>query len=559
LTLTGLTAGLALFHNFSSLIVISLLVFVHFGACGFRRFISDIIRAFPFFLIGVLPLIVVNLLKGAVGFYFFEAKFMDSRQLSFSWINERLYAFFFEHLPKSGCYEDLFVFSGKVADYAWVFCFLAAYLFAAPYLLKSFRIVFLRIKGTSLDHVFQDMKTLPFLLYLPILAMGFAAGNFKIGGYQPPVEIGGYRYFLTHFLFSIILISIVFSRLYRETGVKRILGVILAVISLTTGLFNLNAADLSFSKTLMAGWRYDGYCHLKYARGLYRDEYKDNPQLIQSAIKDFNPAYRRHVYYGIGALKALMAVKPLGKPLFADLSKMTPLFRLQNFNAPEMLKDIPKEYRIDAARGFGAYLRVVIQVKTLLKDTDVVKKITKRLSANPSEYNAYIIEGLSLNREFILERESLGFFIETEKIAEQFKKFSHYIRRGEGVLAGRLLKRGIPTEQKLIKALARVIPKRDKAPFFFGMGWGFADKDEKPHLPLSFLESAPEGMRDMVYAGFVSAVYHIYGSEDCLKILKSHKDYPPCSYLEAVKNGMFWKGYPATGEKFVGQRLKEGH
>jgi hypothetical protein len=145
-----------------------------------------------------------------------------------------------------------------------------------------------------------------------------------------------------------------------------------------------------------------------------------------------------------------------------------------------------------------------------------------------------------LEHDFLLAMRSPAFLrLNLQWIAAFPPECGPMLWRGQGMLCGRLLRRGIPSELVEIKRIAAGVPDAHQTAFFFGLGWGMAEGGDTPALPSSFEEVAPEAMRAAACQGFGSALEHFHGPERSRDALDAVKEALPARYLPAIEKSLW--------------------
>jgi len=562
LALSAIVAGFCIFHNFSSMIVIALLCVVHFGMRGYIKTLQDLLLVVPFAIIGLLPLILINLGTEGGGGVFLEAKFMGKNTLSLSILWARLLDFFGTHFIQVGCFKDFAGIPGKLAEWSWLVCFMLAYLSATPCFLKGVRIIFCRLLGRSLSDSsssvgdeatnescsgdrssvspakLECLKIMPLLLYLPCLALAYSAGNFKLGGYADSIKVGGYRYFLTHILFALFLIAIQASRisLTRKGKRLRLAGGVFCGVALITGLFNLAEADLTFSNPKSHGLRYNGYSYFQSSRGMFTNRIKKDENLIAQSMNNMAPLYKSQIYWGVGYLYAMIDLRPT----VPKRGKNKGRSNLSGITINKVLSKTPKEHRIDAAYGLGEYLREMYSVRTLRMNT--LKEFIQR---NAGIYTPYVLQGMMARRTFIKTQQLKNYFNSCERfISRSPKSFTPDLILGYGMQCGYILRRGIQQEFEIIKNIALMIPEKYQNMFYYGLGMGYALANYPLASPTDLIEESSSVACYYMRAGFGAVLRKTFGQGADLNELQAMDPQPPAEAMEAIKAGMAWDNYP---------------
>lgn len=545
----GLFSGWAVFHNFSSILPLGILGICHLGFRGWKETAKDLILLVPGFVVGIFPLLLINLGTTGGGLTFLEAKFMKESAFSLSMLLERVVNFFMQ-LPTSSCYPGAGSLPPELPRYLFLACFAGVYLFSIPLLFKGLSGLFRGFKGRGgMTRAEGHARLLPFLLYLPCFALAYVLGDFKLGGYVIQYEIGANRYFLTHSLVAVLLIAITIPELVskQRSVLVRGAGILLVGIPLLCGLLNFTLGDILFRRAGL-GPHYNGFYYAKFSRGLLGPTLGDGPEAIEAHLARFRPRHRHRVYSGIGYLRGMVSLRPSmeNRAQFRRTFGTPPpdKIMIHNLNLPELLSGFPDKFHIDLARGVGARLRDYLEDEELLSG-GLKKEILEQIKKHPHPAWSYLIEGLSQSQEFVLEKESSGFMAVSVVLFRKDPVIepAPYMLRGQGLFSGRLLCRLLESEREAVVKLLE-LPIGSKKDFLFGLGWGLADGGEEPAYSFLLDEMLTGPKREWVCLGFGACFRHLYGAQEGLARLKDLPDTISDRCRKKFSEGARWPDYP---------------
>ena len=482
--LAGLSGGLALTISFAALVPVALLFALHAGLVGLRRSARELPLALAGLALGVAPLYVANTLAGgARGLSFLQAKFQGSTSGGIDWslIGERLGLFFGEYLPRSAAAHDFLGLSGDVADFLFLGAFLAAALLSLPYALRGLAEIARGLFGAGAlargDGGALGRAILVLLYaYLPLTGLAFALSDLRMGDHAWPFEAAGYRYFLPHFLFAILLIALTAARLWSRGGPARAVGAALAAVALVSGTFDLALIDLA-SEQKGVGAHYEGHNVKQTARTLFRPENQLRPDddavdyaTIVRIAESYPPPWREQIYFGLGFYEPYRILLHAFPP---DLEPSA------------VLAPYPPERHADLARGIGTLMRHRETAPAELPDA--VWQALERYAANAEPLAERVAEGLATRWSPLLASGTAAFLDEDllllERLRARVPALSAATARGFGLAAGRLARREIPLEERLIEAaFARLAPP-DVEPFLLGSAWASPTAANGPGSP----------------------------------------------------------------------------
>ncbi len=535
---SGACAGFALFVFLGALIPIGLCAGVHLGARGLKRSLRDAPVALGGFALGILPLVLVNLATNARGLGFLEAKFAEDTPAAPSNVFARVWEFVSVHLFDSTVYESAAGVDPRVFGALFLVAFAAAYLASVPEALRGLATLARGLFGAGNDarERFQRAALVPFVLYLPFTALAYGVSNFRIGGHGPPVVIAGYRYFLPHLLFALILIAIVAARWWERGGSRRMLGASLAALPLVAGLSNFAIVDWSFSHAGL-GSRYAGYNLAQVGRALIAGRNALTQEQIVAHLASFPPLLRHRVATSIGFNRGVLQIEEqrdrAAQP-GADPSWRVDLARLA--------AEFPAELRIDLARGLGVAVRFSCAGPAGRAE---IARVVGAAIEDDARLGACVAEGACLPPGTEpLESKSAAILGTNAALRDAIgERARPALMRGAGLFAGRLWVRGIESERPLLEDWMNA--ERDDADFWIGFGQGLADGGAQPRSP-EFLSSRVDAQR---YAdacrGFGFGLARTRELVDAPSALTRYFERADGSAADALRRGMEWRDYPA--------------
>jgi hypothetical protein len=504
--LAGLCGGIALSIFLGALVPVALVFALHAGLVGRRRALREIPLALAGFFLGIVPLLVANTLAGgARGLSFLSEKF-EGAAGGPDWgsIGLRFAQFFTEHLPRAAAAHDFAGIPGGVAEGLFLAAFLAAAALSLPHALRGLAELLRGVLGAGAlargPGALGRAILVPLYLYLPLTALAYALSDLRMGDHAWPLESAGYRYFLVHFLFAILLVALTAARLWQRGGAARALGAVLAAAALLPGLFDLALVDLG-TETAGAGARYAGYNVKQTARTLFLNQKQSglaDAELVRIA-ESYPPPFREQVYFGLGFYEPYL-MKLHGYPPELEPSAV--------------LAGYPRERLPDLARGIGALMRHRETAPAELPPE--VWQALERYAAEGEPLAELVAEGLATSWSVLLASDT-GPHLEAslallEKLRARVPALSPAAARGLGLAAGRLARREIPVEERRIEHVFARLAADDVEPFLFGLGMGLADGGETPAIPERATAWVPLARAPLVLAGFSARLGELHGS-----------------------------------------------
>ena len=226
LAAVGLAAGFCTFFYFGSGVILAILALLHLALRGIKRASLDLAWVLPGFVLGISPLIWINVKTGGRAGSFLDAKFQAGQESALERWGARSEHFFSDVLPRAGAFEDLGPIPGQVAEWALIVCLAAAWIWLG--------LEWLRGRGARLDP-FERHKSAPFLLYFPLLVVFIGATTIEFKPYAAPVEAAEFRYLVPHFTYGAMLIGVAVASLRARGGVLAFAGTSLATVALGDG------------------------------------------------------------------------------------------------------------------------------------------------------------------------------------------------------------------------------------------------------------------------------------------------------------------------------------
>lgn len=528
----AVAAGFAVSFYFGSGVLLAGLAIAHVGMRGWRAAFTDLRVVLPGFVLGLAPLIWLDVASGGQGRRFLAAKLgvgvaatADSAGGPFL---ARVWELFVQILPQAGVFEDLGPISGRSASALYLAAFAIAWLTLAR-----------RWLGPALSSDgaarFERWKHAPLVLYLPLFAVVYGASSFDFDVYMPPVEVGRFRYLVPFFAFAALGLAIAAGDRIERGRRMRMPSVALPGAVLAAGLFSLPIVDWTFAKRELAA-KYPGYFmhyQANVALSPAEDSTTERPTFdLARAARDvagLAPVFAKDAYEGMGFRLAQ------AEEVYATLDAAA----LARIVAPW-----PAARRIDLARGLGCW----IGGRASLNETRLrrLRSSVDALLASGDPLAQYAIEGLCIGFVYPLAIQAPGELARKAHLRNVLPASALPAwRRGQGIACGRLLRRGIASEVELWLAYARPIPAEECDDFWFGAGWGAADAVVEPSWPAEVDLWAPAERRRAFFAGYGAALRHVWGEASVAGWSERLAPALPAADRAAFELGLSWPGYPA--------------
>ncbi|MCE9592898.1 MAG: hypothetical protein K8S98_01790, partial [Planctomycetes bacterium] len=457
----GIASGFAVFFYFGALLLLALCGGAHVAIVGVRRAAADVLRIVPGFLLGIAPLVWIEVESHGRPQEFLEAKFEAAPRTIDTFV-ERTTQLATDLLPRAGVFEDFGPVPGRVAERVFLASFLAAWLALTWSLFKT-------------RPPFERWKHAGFWLHLPLFFVAFGVSTFDFDVYFPPVQVGQFRYLVPHFAFATMLFGVVVASAWNAGGWRRFAGACLGVAVLGTGLFGLGIVDLRGGRNDAIA-KYPGSFFHYYADVVLEQDFTAPPKRVAwrsdrvgANVVGLAPAALHMTYEGVG-FRLAQTEAGADRAWFDEAA------------FERLLAPYDKKCRIDLARGVGTCLRTLVDGndgtrQELARDLELLAS-----SANP--FATYVVEGLCIDFRFRLQSSAAE---DRTRIRALEPLVPASLRsawlRGQGLAWGRHLRRGIETDIAVALARGGELLPADRSAFWFGVGWGLADGSDELEPP----------------------------------------------------------------------------
>jgi hypothetical protein len=510
---TGIAMGFQLFILLGALIPILLLCFVHLGLRGVRGSMKDLTALAPGALIGASPLLVINLATSGRSGDFVGAA-ISKEGPSFL---DRALEFAVQRIDNAATFDDFLGMPASVASTLFVAVTAVVWFACVPGALRGVRGLFAGIfngGGGATD--FAGARLVALTLYLPGIVVVYALTNFKLYDLEPPMQAEGYRYYLPHFLFVLLLFAVLTDRWLAAGGGKRVAAQALLCGGFFAASFNLTYIDFGFTHT-GAGAHYAGYNYVQTARALFKpmnipvigkypgrwSEWEPDREEIVSVIETFESPWREQLYIGAGWCEAQKQY--MGNA--AETAKGAPFLDTREF-----LSAYPEDVRGLVARGAGLTVRIFWRENS--QRWTLAEWITLQTPrADPAI--AEVIAGANIPHEFPHAQSEFGplFQRALSTLVELDPPRAEQFARGLGHLSGVVLERGIPSEVAELEERFRSVRMEHRNALLRGVGEHLAIASEAPHIPDAARRlEAPEGAH-VLEESFERNVRRVWGEE----------------------------------------------
>ncbi len=539
---TGLAGGFAIFVYIGSIALVAGAAVTFVLVRGLRRAATEIALAGVGFAIGIAPLAWIDVVTSGRVRRFFTAN--SATDVTFL---ERLRAqwseFFGEILPRAGTFAPL----GPIPAGALEAVYLGAFVVAWGTLVVAMtRREPPAAPGSPLGRLrYRRGRFLPLVLYLPAVIAILAASNFNFDEYGPAVNVGKFRYLVPHLAFATLVFGVAVSWLRARPGACRALGTAIAAVVLALGASNVTMVDWTFARTAL-GSRYPGFDASFYGRTALRDVKRDSdgrlaPDLasIEQVLDTLPPAARHLAQAEVAHLITIDLLLREADPA----SKLAAVER-------RCMAAAGRASYVDVGRGIGAAFdtlyggdggrrHVVRLLEVIVRSKDVFKDVSNDVMGG------YIVEGLSLGSRFVLARRtSTELWRAREKAGAIPSQLRGGWHRGQGVLAGRILSRGIASDVEAVRAFVADVPEDGLDEFWFGVGFGLAEVGAEPDVARAIETLAAPPYAWIATSGAGAALVHVFGPERARELHPELRERVSPPLRAAFDEGASWPSYP---------------
>jgi hypothetical protein len=523
----GAAAGFAVFFYFGSPILIAAIGLGHLALRGLRKSLVDGVRAIPGVLLGLAPLIAVQLATSGRPGRFLSYNLLGEEKSALERAWSRAADFFSRLLPKAGCFQDLGPIPARAAELLFLACFACAWCALAWFAVRGLRERWLGRGSAASQSGGSDVRMLllPVVLYAPLWLVAYMFSGFTFRPADPPMEVLTYRYIVPPFWLACVGIALAAAYLPRRAGLA------LGAAALSTSAFTLPVIDWSFSRSDLVA-RYPGYHLQYYALLLLRDSEPDpllvrkwNEAWIDSQVAEFPRREQSRILEGLGCM--------LTRTRLGPTSPETTRIDLDRLTSP-----YGSESALDVARGAGSGLRELASVRA--DRADWLQGILGELIARGDPRAVYVAEGLSQSFRYPQAISAEG----DARLSDELRagvpaELAGAWSRGRGIACGRLLGRGVEREVEIsLRDLGR-IDAAQRAEAWFGVGWGLGEElGERAGEAIA--RWAPQEQHGAAWMGVGAALRHVDGAGDPAA---SAPDLDPADRA-AFALGRSWPSYP---------------
>ena len=534
-------AGLAVFVSLDCVFLVATLALMQLALRGTRATLKDLAVLAPGFLAGLSPLVAIQFAAAGRVTDFVAISVAGGEGGAVARFFRRMFEFWTETLPSASVFEDFGPLTRQMFDGLYLTVFLLAWAALAFVFVRAWR-----TRGRDELAPAEPPRRSPWLwaplvLYFPLFSLGFSASARDFNVYQPPVEVGGYRYLVPHFLFATLTIAAASAHWISRGGARRLAGIALAALAFATSLGTLPIVDWRGehigSAVKHPGYDFDYYCNLMLRDQLWtpeKGEVAPYAERLARYVEGFSPEADNPVWFGIAGRVGQVELTRPGLAGAAG-SDPGPLLRLIDLDAA---------HTIDLARGVGSALR-----RIALVNREKFKSHTQWLETLQAQGDPRI--------EFVVEGLCQPFGLRLEIQTASDLQFDRELRlhmpaacipafvRGQGQACGRLWRRGIDSDVVLVQSILDALPPEDGPEFWFGFGTALAEEGWSARTLRSVNDVLAKAPHTELLAGFGAGARHVFGSEGAREIAKELLQLSTPEDRAALERGLAWPGYPA--------------
>ena len=486
----GFSAGFALFVFLGAIIPVGLVVLANLGIRGWLDALRDLRHWLPGFLLGIAPLVLLNLLAGGGASGFLYAKFGAGGSASLAQVQERIQAFVSSDVFEAGFHGEWLGLDWRWPSALLLGCMAYAWLLALPAalggVLAGLRGAFCwKREASAQAAAAHRLELAPLVFLAPLAALAFGLSDLRIDRWPAPLGVAGFRYFLPIFLTGILLLGALVG---RSAGLWRKGAWLVAGLACLTGLWNLRYLDLANPQPGL-GSKYAGYNFVQAARGLCGANHKLDQETRISYVDSFPDYFRRQLYRGLGYHEAQFQI--IKDQQRAKQKGLLDWIRVSSLDLDALTAGYPPEMNAPIARGAGEGLRSLAQsgrAGFLALAPHLERLLQSKHALAPLVLEGSAVQGdcppTSKRAAFLLER-NLGLLSNVSPAVKP------HVARGIGRMGGLLLARDLPgSGQRVLKIVNRLggklRPEVDR-----GLLQGLLEGREKPRWNVALEELVP--------------------------------------------------------------------
>jgi hypothetical protein len=508
LLLLGAAAGFSIFVFLGAVIPVGILAAMHVWIRGPRASLRDLAALLPGFLLGVSPLLALNAWTRGRGAFFLAAKFGEGDAVGASALGRvpgRVANFLAVKLPQAAAYPGS---AGRWLSATFAVALAAATIACLVLALRDLRGS--RVRGERAR--FEAAKLVPMVAYLPLSALAFGLSNLVVYELEGPLGFSAFRYFLPAILLGCMALAAVAARGLALGGAARAGALVLYAAAILPGLSDLALVDWRFANPGV-GAKYDGYDLSKLGRTLLATKNHLSDAEIREFLDRFPPLLRARVARSIGFNLAVHQV-------IQDGGHGAAAVREGAIDLDALVADYGPSDRTEIARGAGIAARFLqFSERASLDDLlGFLARTCERTSAASQSLLPPFLEGAATPNPTPPLASRTGVILAEDRALAvrglergSTSEILRGLARGEGLLCGGLLRRGIRSDVRLVAAASRDLPVDLRGSFLAGLGAGCAEGGEAPGLPEGY--DVPREGRAEFWDGFAGTLRAIHGAD----------------------------------------------
>ena len=522
----GAAAGASLWVYPGAVVTVLIFAALHVLLRGWRRALADLPLAAVGLALGLLPLIATNVANGGRSLDYTGDSLRPGRGNVLQRLGHNLSTMLGDLLPRAGVFEDFGPLTGRLAERLYLAAFVVSWIVVAAALLRA--------RGRD----WSRWRAAPLVLYLPVFLLVIGTGRWDFDEYGHPLEVGQFRYFVTHFAFAAMLVGLAVSRLAARGGRARAAAGLLAATALLPCLNTLPIAA-PWPGTRGAGLRYEGHHFPYYALILLAYAERDpatggllpDEPAITHWLRELPPRHALDAWTGVAYFASTTRVERRGEKALTGGGLVDLHARLDGR---------PPAVQLALARGIGSALRGLARGSD--SERELLRGLLLRVEKQGHPLAPALVEGLCLEQDATMTHEVADRLDKSFAVAALVPpSLVDAYRRGLGIQLGRLVGRGIEVDLDAVRGVLAALPPAARADVAFGLGWGFAELQSVARLAAA-LDALSQG------ALLTDA---LRGAGACLR----HLDGPTAvgddeagldaASRAALESGRRWPAYPS--------------